>query len=119
MRNADLETEKRRDARYSTPRYRLFRRILFPYSGTEPLTFRQGVRVMLGWILLIPVTVSLLIAPFAALLSYSLVQILWTMLFAFLSGVLIFGGLGLLIIFMGNSAARFHQRRKVSDAHNN
>lgn len=114
MRNADMDAR-----RYGTPRYKLFRRILFPYSGTEPLTFKQGLRVILGWILLIPVTVSLLTAPFAAALSYSLIQILWTMLFAFLSGVFIFGGLGLLIIFMGNSAARFHQRRDVPRANNN
>lgn len=117
MRNADMET--RGDSRFSTPRYNLFRRVLFPYNGTEPLTFRQGLRVMLGWILLIPVTVSLLTAPITAALSYSLAQIFWTMLFAFLSGVFIFGGLGLLIIFMGNSAARFHQRRNVPKAHNN
>ncbi len=114
MRNVDTDTR-----RYGVPRYRLFRRILFPYSGAEPLTFKQALRVILGWILLIPVTVSLCTAIFAAGLSYSLAQILSFMLFAFLSGVFIFGGLGLLIIFMGNRAARFHQRRNVPRANNN
>ncbi len=114
MRNADMETR-----RSGTPRYKLFRRILFPYSGTEPLTFKQGLRVILGWILLMPVAVSLLTIPLTTALSDSWIQILWTMLFAFLSGVFIFGGLGLLIIFMGNSAARFHQRRNAPRAHNN
>lgn len=96
--------------KYTTQRYRLFRRILFPYSGTEPLTFKQGLRVILAWISLIPVTVTLLTYLLTLLLRYSLSQILTSVLFAFFSGVGIFGGLALLIIFMGNSAARFHQR---------
>ena len=114
MRNVNTNTRS-----YSTQRYKLFRRILFPYSGAEPLTFKQALRVIVGWILLIPVTVSLGAGLFAAALSYSLPQILSSMLFAFLSGVFIFGGLGLLIIFMGNRAARFHQGRNVPRANNN
>jgi hypothetical protein len=114
MRKVDTETR-----RYSVQRYKLFRRILFPYSGAVPLTFKQGLRVILGWILPIPVIVSLGTGLFATALSDSPAQILSSMLFAFLSGVFIFGGLGLLIIFMGNRAARFHQGRNVPGANNN
>ena len=84
-----------------------------------PLTFKQGLRVIMGWILPIPIIVSLGTGLFAVAISDSLAQILSSMLFAFLSGVFIFGGLGLLIIFMGNRAARFHQGRNVPRANNN
>jgi hypothetical protein len=114
MRKVDMETR-----RYSVQRYKLFRRILFPYSGAVPLTFKQGLRVIVGWVVPIPAIVSLGTGLFAAALVDAPAQILSSMLFAFLSGVFIFGGLGLLIIFMGNRAARFHQGRNVPGANNN
>lgn len=107
----DLQTRK-----YTTQRYRLFRRILFPYSGTEPLTLKQALRVMIAWISVIPITVTLLTWLLTLALRYSLSQILTSVLFAFFSGVGIFGGLALLIIFMGNSAARYYQKHNATES---
>ena len=35
-------------------------RILYPYSGEQPLSLKQSLRVLLGWMLFFPLTMSLL-----------------------------------------------------------
>src|SRR5260370_35472737 len=54
------------------PRYKLMRRILFPYSGEEPLSLKQGLRVMLAWILFFPLCISLLTLVFVMFGSFPL-----------------------------------------------
>ena len=70
------------------PRYRFARRILFPYSGEEPLTLRQGLRVIMGWALFFSLSMSvctLLICLFGAFPLHKTVLFL---LLTFLSGIL-------------------------------
>ena len=84
----------------NTPRYAFFRRVLFPYSGENALSARQGLRVLLGWMIFPPLVLSLCSLVPAALLSYSLPKMATFFLFAFLSGFIIFGslvGVGLLV----------------------
>ncbi len=95
------------------PRYKLTRRILFPYSGEEPLSFKQSLRVVLAWILFFPFFMSLLTLVITIFGSYTLQRIVELVIFTFLSGVFIFGLLGLLIVTMSNKAARFRQTWKA------
>ena len=96
-----------------TPRYSLMRRLLFPYSGEEPLTFRQSMRVMLVWVLLIPISISLLVVVAALLMAFSLQTILAFFVLAFLSGMGIFGVLGVLIVLFNNHSARIRRAWKA------
>ena len=99
-------------------RYPFFRRILFPYSGEEVLSFKQSLRVLLAWAVLIPLSVSIFSLMFAALYSYSFQRMAWLWLFAFLSGALIFGSLGVLVVVTNNKSARFHQAKKTTGVNN-
>lgn len=95
------------------PRYKLMRRILFPYSGEEPLSWKQGLRVMLAWILFFPLCISLLTLVFVVFGSYPLQRMVELVVFAFISSAFIFGILGLLIVSMNNRSARFRQTWKT------
>ncbi len=95
------------------PRYKLMRRILFPYSGEEPLSLKQGLRVMLAWILFFPLCISLLTLVFVVFGSYPLQRMVELFVFAFISSAFIFGILGLLIVSMNNRSARFRQTWKT------
>ncbi len=95
------------------PRYKLMRRILFPYSGEEPLSLKQGLRVMLAWILFFPLCISLLTLVFVVFGSYPLQRMVELVVFAFISSAFIFGILGLLIVSMNNRSARFRQTWKT------
>ena len=95
------------------PRYRLMRRILFPYSGEQPLSLKQSLRVMLAWILVFPLAMSLLTLTITVIGSYPVQKMVILVIFTFLSGVFIFGLLGLLVVGMSNKAARLHQKWKI------
>jgi hypothetical protein len=95
------------------PRYKLMRRILFPYSGEEPLSLKQSLRVVLAWILFFPLCMSLLTLVITVFGSYTPQRMVEFVIFTFLSGVFIFGLLGLLIVTMSNKAARFRQTWKA------
>ena len=95
------------------PRYKLMRRILFPYSGEEPLSLKQGLRVILAWILFFPLCISLLTLVFVVFGSYPLQRMAELLVFAFISSAFIFGILGLLIVSMNNRSARFRQTWKT------
>lgn len=95
------------------PRYKLMRRILFPYSGEEPLSLKQGLRVMLAWILFFPLCISLLTLVFVVIGSYPLQRMVEFLVFAFISSAFIFGMLGLLIVSMNNRSARFRRTWKT------
>ena len=96
-----------------TSRYRLMRRILYPYSGEQPLSMKQNLRVLLAWMLFFPVCMSLLTLAIALIGSYTAQKAVSLLIFTFLSGVFIFGLLGLLVVSMSNKAARLHQRWKT------
>jgi hypothetical protein len=96
-----------------TSRYRLMRRILYPYSGEQPLSMKQNLRVLLAWMLFFPICMSLLTLAIALIGSYTAQKTVTLVIFTFLSGVFIFGSLGLLVVSMSNKAARLHQRWKT------
>jgi hypothetical protein len=99
-------------------RYTLMRRILFPYSGEEALSFKQSLRVLFAWAISVPLLMSLCTLVFTLLLSLSLQKIGTYLLFTFLSGFFIFGGLGLLIVIVNNQSARIHRARKAARVSN-
>jgi hypothetical protein len=88
-------------------------RFLFPYSGEDPLTPRQGARVMLAWAILLPLIMSLLIVLLALVMASSWQRILGLFAFAFFSGMCIFGILGLLVILVNNRSARIRRAWKT------
>jgi hypothetical protein len=94
-------------------RHALFRRILFPYSGDEVLTVRQGLRVVLAWILLIPVTMTLCALPVSIAVAGSLYKALVMTLLVFGSGALIFGVLGCFVVGVNNWAVRVRDERRA------
>ena len=96
---------------------RLLRRLLFPYSGDEALSFKQSLRVLLAWMVILPLLMSLSTVVLAAIFSYPLQKIGLFFLFTFLSGFFIFGGLGMLVVITNNSSARIRQARKANDVH--
>jgi hypothetical protein len=100
------------------PRHRLLRRLLFPYSGDEALSFKQSLRVLLAWMVLLPLLMSLCTLVLAAVFAYPLERIGLFFLFTFVSGFFIFGGLGILVVITNNSSARIRQARKASNVHN-
>lgn len=93
--------------------YSLFRRVLFPYSGEQALTRKQGLRVLAAWMLFFPLTMSLITLAIAAFGSFTLQRTILLFGVAFLSGVLIFGVLGWVVVSMSNRAARIHQAWKA------
>jgi len=95
------------------PRYRLMRRILYPYNGEQPLSFKQSLRVLLAWMLFFPLTMSLLALVLTMIELYPVQKIVLFVIVSFLSGVFIFGLFGLLVVTMSNKAARLHQTWKI------
>ena len=95
-------------------RYPLLRRILFPYSGEESLSFKQSMRVLVAWIAFFSLPMSACPLILAALNAYSFQRIAWLVLFAFLSGLGIFGSLGVLVVVTNNRSARIRQAKKVT-----
>ena|SRR5947209_19357887 len=100
------------------PRYTLFRRLLFPYSGENALSLKQSLRVLLAWMILVPLTMSLCTLVLTTSFAYSLQNISMYFLFTFLSGFFIFGGLGLLIVITNNKLARIRQARRAARSSN-
>ena len=95
-------------------RFPLMRRFLFPYDGEDALSLKQSARVMLAWAILLPGIMSLLITPVAFWIDSSSWQHVLSMLvFAFLSGMGVFGILGLLIIVVNNQSARIRRAWKT------
>jgi hypothetical protein len=93
----------------SPQHYSLIRRILFPFSGEEPLTAKQAIRVVLAWALLFPLMMSIITLLIAILASFTLLKLLLFFAFTFLSGFCIFGILGLIVVSMSNRSARIRQ----------
>ena len=95
------------------PRYRLMRRILYPYNGEQPLSLRQSLRVLLAWMLFFPLTMALLALVLTIIELYPVQKIMMYVILSFLAGVFIFGLFGLLVVTMSNKAARLHQTWKI------
>ncbi len=99
----------------SPQHYSLMRRILFPFSGEEPLTGKQAIRVVLAWAFLFPLIMSIITLLIAILASFTLIKMLLFFAFTFLSGFCIFGILGLVVVSMSNRSARIRQAWKARE----
>jgi hypothetical protein len=95
------------------PRYRLLRRILYPYNGEQPLSLKQSLRVLFAWMLFFPLTMALLALVLTIIELYPLQKIVLFVIISFFAGVFIFGLFGLLIVTLSNKAARLHQTWKI------
>ncbi len=93
--------------------FSLTRKLLFPYTGEDELSVKQGLRVILVWILLFSLPLSCLALILALIVGYSIHGIIVSGVFAFLSGAFFFGILSFLIVVMSNRAARFRQAWKT------
>jgi len=91
----------------------LVRRLLFPYSGEEPLSLKQGLRVVLSWILLFSLPLSLCALALTLLERYSMQGTITSFVFAFFSGAFVFGTLSVLSVVMSNRAAHIRQAWKA------
>lgn len=102
----------------SRTRYPLARQFLFPYSGENALTPKQAVRVLLAWAVAVPLIIACAALLFTALLAVSPREMAIDALFAFLSGVFIFGGLGVLVVVTNNWLAHVRRTRHATGASN-
>ena len=91
------------------------KRLLFPYSGEEPLTRKQGLRVILTWVLLFSLPLPLLVIVLELLMKASTQEIISGSVFALFSGAFIFGVLSTLVVVMNNRAAQFRQLWKAQN----
>ncbi len=95
------------------PRFLSVRRLLFPYSGEEPLTRAQGARVIVSWATFFPVILMVGTVPIVLLVKNTSLQEAALLLFLiFLAGVATFGGLAWFVVFMINRSARFLQAKR-------
>ncbi len=94
------------------PRFLLFRRLLFPYSGEEPLTHAQGRRVIVSWALFFSLVLSVATLPIILIIkAVSVQELALILLLTFLTSVVIFGAMAWFVVIMVNRCARFVQRR--------
>jgi hypothetical protein len=91
------------------------KRLLFPYSGEDPLTLKQALRVVLAWTLLFSLPISLCVLGLTSIEGFGTQRVITSVAFAFLSGALIFGILSVLIVVMSNRAARIRQAWKAQN----
>jgi len=96
-------------------RFSITKRLLFPYSGEDPLTLKQSLRVVLAWALLFSLPLALCVLALTALKGYSAQRMITGVMFAFLSGAFSFGMLSVLIVVMSNRAARIRQAWKAQN----
>jgi hypothetical protein len=119
--NAGCSISKRKDSKsrmQNLLRFRFFsllRRLLFPYNGEDPLSAKQGLRVILAWTLVFPLPLSLCTVAITLLAGLGTQGMLGRFIFAFLSGAFIFGMLSVLIVFMSNRAAHIRQAWKAQN----
>ena len=94
------------------PRFLLFRRLLFPYTGEEPLTRAQGRRVVVSWALFFSLVLSVAtLMTTLAIKAVSVQELTLILLLTFLASMVIFGAMAWFVVIMVNRCARFVQRR--------
>jgi ABC-type transport system involved in multi-copper enzyme maturation permease subunit len=94
------------------PRFLVFRRLLFPYTGEEPLTHAQGKRVIVTWALVFSLALSVATLPAILIIkAVSIQKLALILLVTFLTGAIIFGAMACFVVMMVNRSARFMQRR--------
>jgi hypothetical protein len=100
------------------PRFRLARRLLFPYSGEEVLSRAQGARIIIAWATVFPVALLVCTLPVVALFSNnaSLQKIILLLLLIFVVGVVLFGLMACVVVLVINHSARFLQQQRAKDS---
>ncbi len=98
------------------PQYSLMRRILFPFSGEEPLSAREGLRVIIGWILLFLPGIVVLTLLVAFIKGVSLQRMLLILLIMIVLGIIMFGLMGWIAVNLSNRAARLFQTHRATKA---
>jgi hypothetical protein len=94
------------------PRFLLFRRLLFPYTGQEPLTRAQGWYVIITWALFFSLVLSIATLPIILVIkAVSVQELALILLITFLTSIVIFGAMAWFVVIMVNRCARFVQRR--------
>jgi hypothetical protein len=94
------------------PRFLLFRRLLFPYTGEEPLTRAQGRRVVISWALAFSSVLSIATLPAILIIkAVSMQELALILLLTFVIGVIVFGAMAWFVVIMVNRSARFVQWR--------
>jgi hypothetical protein len=97
------------------PRSSVIRRLLFPYSGEQPLSRKQGLRIILAWALFFSSTLIVCASPVALVVGIHVIgKTLLFLLISFLAGLVIFGILAWFVVCMSNRAARLFQARKTT-----
>lgn len=96
--------------------YSLVRRILFPFSGEEPLSSREGLRVICGWIMLFTPGVLLITLAVSLLVHAPLTKVLLLLLIALLFGIVAFGLMAWFAVSMSNRTARMFQAHRAKKA---
>ncbi len=96
------------------PRLFPLRRLLFPYSGEEPLTRAQGTRVIITWAIFFPVVLMVGTLPFVLFAKNASLQgTVLLLLLIFLAGAALFSGLAWLVVFTINRSARIFQAQRA------
>ena len=102
---------EKRESTFNPRQHSFIRRALFPYSGTEYLTFSQSVRLILAWIAFFLPGILILTLTVALLERASLPKLLLAVLFAIVIDALTFGATAWLSIAVNNRAVRIQQAR--------
>jgi hypothetical protein len=97
------------------PHYGFIRRFLLPYSGMEPLTRQQSVRLIVVWALVFTAPIVLCTLAATLLAAAPLYKTGLFLLIAFLGGVLIFGATAWFVVIIINRAARLVQKRNATN----
>jgi hypothetical protein len=94
------------------PRFLLFRRLLFPYTGEEPLTHAQGRHMITTWALFFSLALSVATVPMILVTkAVSIQELTFILLLVFLTSVVIFAAMAGFVVIMVNRCARFIQQR--------
>ena len=96
--------------------YSFVRRMLFPFSGEEPLSTREGLRVIRGWILLFTPGVLLITLALSLIAKAAPTKVFLLLLFALLFGIVMFGLMGWFTVSMSNRTARIFQAHRAKKA---
>ncbi len=96
--------------------YSFVRGLLFPFSGEEPLSPREGLRVIRGWIVLFTPGVLLITLALSLVAHASLTKMFLLLLFALLFGIVMFGLMGWFTVSMSNRTARIFQAHRAKKA---
>ena len=96
--------------------YSFVRRMLFPFNGEKPLSAREGLRVMRGWMLLFTPGVLLITLVISLLVKAPPAKVFVLLLIALLFGCVMFGFMGWLAVSLSNRTARVFQAHRAQKA---